>query len=189
MQLAADTTITVAHEVIRLRPTLRAAIILERRFGGLDKIINAIEAGNLSVMSTVIRESSAERTDLADLLDCGGSLSIKMAVEHLHAPLIRHVFALAGVDPDAPAETSTGEKIPFSEMYARLFRIATGWLGWTPEQAYSATLAEIIEAKQGLNEKLKAIYGSGEKEDAIDITDPDMRQKLNALGDMSNHEA
>lgn len=190
MQLADEITFTLNHETIVLRASLRAAIRLERQFGGFQKIANAINAGNLSVMGAVIRESATAKTDLADLLDSGGALSIKFALEELHAPLINHVMALAGVDANAPAQApQSGEAMPFAEFYARLFRIATGVLGWSPAVAYEATPTEILEAQKGRVELLSAIFGSG-KEDkgkSIDLTkgrmDASTRNRLNAIGD------
>jgi hypothetical protein len=194
MRLADETTFTLGHEVITLRASLRAAIRLERQFGGFDKIVKAIAAGNLSVMSTVIRESSIGKTDLADLLDCGGALSIKVAIDELHEPLTKHVMALAGVDPDSPAQKSpVGEAVPFPDFYARLYRIATGWLGWSPDDALNATTTEILEAHKGRVELLGAIFGNGKKDDgdkAVDLSkgrmDKSTRDRLNAIGNMQN---
>jgi hypothetical protein len=185
MRLADSTTFTVGHEVIALRVSLRAAIRLERQFGGFDKIVKAIAAGNLSVMGTVMRESSDERTDLADLLDCGGSLSVKVAVEHIAGPLIEHVFALAGIDPNATAKADTGKPITYTELHSRLFKLATGGLGWTPAQAYDAAPYEIAQAYEGRVELLRTIFGSGEPETA-DINDPAIRRQLNSIGDLAN---
>jgi hypothetical protein len=186
MQLAHETTFTVGHEVIRLRASLRAAIRLDRRFGGFDKIAKAILAGNLSVMSSVIRECSEYKTDIADLLDCGGSLSIEMAVDHIAGPLLDHVVTLTGVDPGAPAKPQSGEVMPFTEYHAKLFRLATGWLGWTPEAAYNATPTEITEAYKGRLELLSAVFGSGDKGEDVEAGDEDARRQLNAIGDLNN---
>src|SRR5690606_7398101 len=52
--------------------------------------------------------------------------------------------------------------IPWGEAIQNLYRVATGWLGWTPETAWSATPAEITEATAGHVERLVAIHGTAD---------------------------
>ena len=192
MRLAQDDiTINLDHETINLRPSLRAAFRLERRHGGFDKIIKGIADGNLGLMADIIRESSDRRSGLAGFLDGIDALPLRIAIERISEPLTAHVMALAGVDSDATsAPTPEGERIPFAEYHTKLFRLATGWLGWTPADAWEATPAEITEAYKGRREMLSAMFGSG-KGDESTITKPDeqTRSRLNAIGDLSNFDA
>jgi hypothetical protein len=189
MQLAADEiTIDLGHEAIRLRASLRAAFRLERRHNGFDKIVKGIADGNFSIMADVVRESADPRTTLADLLDCVGTLPLRTAIERISEPLFAHVMALAGADGDIASEPKPdAERIPFAEYHTRLFRLATGWLGWTPADAWEATAAEITEAYKGRRELLSAMFGSGKSDDTT-ITKPDdqTRRELNAIGDLTN---
>ena len=188
MLLADDTIITVGHETIRLRASLRASLRLERQFRGFDKIVAAVSDGNVSVMAAVIRECSDDKTDLADLLDSGGALSIRIALDHIAAPLITHVGILAGFDPDAPNDHSDadGEQIPFAEYHATLFKRATGWLSWTPDAAWNATPAEINAAYEGRLEMLGAMFGNGTKEKPTTAkSNAATRRRLSALGDLT----
>ena len=75
-----------------------------------------------------------------------------------------HILALAGVDPDEIRHRKRGEKIPYPEYHAKLYRIGTGWLGWSPDMTWNATAAEILEAYSGQIEKLRAIHGGKEDE-------------------------
>lgn len=186
MRLAQDEiTITLDHETIYLRPSLRAAFRLERRHDGFDKIIKGIAGGNFSIMADVIRESSDPRSSLATFLDCIDALPMRMAIERISEPLIAHVMVLAGVDSDAVNEPKpNAERIPFSEYHTKLFRLATGWLGWPPADAWEATPAEITEAYKGRMEMLAAVFGGG-KTDSITKPDQSARQRLNALGDLT----
>ncbi len=188
MRLAQDEiTINLDHETIYLRPSLRAAFRLELRHGGFDKIIKGIADGNLGIMSDIIRESSDPRSAFADFLDGIDALPMGLAIERISEPLIAHVMALAGVDGDATNEPAPGaERIPFAEYHTKLFRLATGWLGWTPADAWEATPAEITEAYKGRRELLSAMFGSGKSDDNT-ITKPDeqTRSRLNAIGDLS----
>jgi hypothetical protein len=187
MLLADDTILNVGHEVIRLRGSLRAAFRLERQFRGFDKIVAAISDGNVSVMAAVIRECSDEKTDLADLLDSGGALSIRIVHEDIAGPLIAHVGILMGFDADAAEDQKQrGDPITFEEYHTRLFGLATGWLGWTPDEAWNATPAEITEAYRGRVEMLGAMFGTGTKDKPTTAkSNAATRRRLSALGDLT----
>lgn len=186
MRLAQDEiTITLDHETIYLRPSLRAAFRLERRHDGFDKIIKGIASGNFSIMADVIRESSDPRSAFANFLDCVNALPMLIAIERISEPLIAHVMALAGADSDNASDSSPdAERIPFAEYHTKLFRLATGWLGWSPADAWEATPAEITEAYKGRMEMLGAVFGGGKK-DLITQSDRTARRRLNALGDLT----
>jgi len=183
MRLADDITITLDHETIYLRPSLRAAFRLERRYG-FDKIIQAIAGGNLAIMADVIRESSDQHSTLPDFLDCISSLPLSIAIERLTEPLSAHVLALAGVDGESSNAKPGAERIPFSEYFPKLFRLATGWLGWSPSEAWEATPAEIAEAYKGRLELLGAMFGGGKSTDETNTEES--RRELNAIGDLTN---
>jgi hypothetical protein len=182
MRLADETTIEFDHEVIRLRATLRAAFRLERQHGGFDKIIHAIADGNLSVMADVVRESS--NVTLRRFLDCVGKLPLRTAIERMTEPLSAHVLALAGVDGETSKAEPGAERIPFSEYFPKLFRLATGWCGMSPSEAWEATPAEITEAYKGRLELLGAMFGGRKATD--EPNDANSRRELNAIGDLTN---
>jgi hypothetical protein len=179
MRLADETTIEFEHEVIRLRASLRAAFRLERRHGGFDKIIHAIADGSLSVMADVVRESSD-----VNLLDWIGSLPLRDAIARMAEPLSAHVMALAGVDGESSNAEPGAERIPFSEYFPKLFRLATGWCGMSPSAAWAATPAEITEAYKGRLELVGAMFGGGKAPD--EPNDAESRRELNAIGDLTN---
>lgn len=185
MRLADDEiTIDLGHEVIRLRASLRAAFRLERRHGGFDKIIHAIADGNLTVMADVVCESS--NTTLRGFLECVGKLPLRTAIERISVPLNAHVMALAGVDGESSNAQPDAERIPFSEYFPRLFRLATGWCGMSPSDTWEATPAEITEAYKGRLELLGACFGGGKAAD--DTHDAESRRELNAIGDLTNFQ-
>jgi hypothetical protein len=189
MRLADDEiTIKLDHETIYLRPSLRAAFRLERRHGGFGKIAKGITDGNFSIMADVIRESAEPRSAFADFLDDIDALPMRLAIERIAEPLIAHVMALAGVDGDTTREPKPDvERIPFAEYHTKLFRLATGWLGWTPTDAWEATPAEITEAYKGRRELLSAMFGGGSSDkDPITTPDEETRRRLNAIGDLTN---
>ncbi|CAJ0861941.1 hypothetical protein AMST5_01443 [freshwater sediment metagenome] len=166
MALADEITITFDGERITLRPTLRAAMRLERRFDGFDDLIRGVVDQNISVMSALVEETAEyPRNNLGDFLayDCRKPMAYKVA--GLVEPLMALVMSLAGVDLDNLEDVidSEVEKTPFAEHHTRLFKVATGWLGWAPEDAWNATPGEIKAAYEGRLDMLKAIFGGGEE--------------------------
>jgi hypothetical protein len=182
MRLADETTIEFENEVIRLRPSLRAAFRLERQHGGFDKIIHALADGNLSIMADVVCESS--KTTRRSFLDCVDSLPLRTVFERMTDPLSAHVLALAGVGAEATKAEPGAERIPFSEYFPMLFRLATGWCGMSPSEAWEATAAEITEAYKGRRDLLGAMFGGGKETD--EPNDEESRRELNAIGDLTN---
>jgi hypothetical protein len=87
-------------------------------------------------------------------------------LEDLIAPLFEFIRLSFGISDDQGDEAPTGKPASFAEVFTELFEFATGWLGWTPADAWAATPAEIIHARKGHFAMLRAIHGSGEEEPA-----------------------
>jgi hypothetical protein len=181
MRLAEEITIRIGHEAISLRPSLRAAYRLERRHNGFGSILRAIADGNLGMMADVINESTEDNCDLVALLSDTNALPFGLKLDVICEPLLQHVMALAGFDDKAPQDTPQAQRITFAEYHAKLFQIATGWLGWTPADAWHATPAEIIEAHKGRLDMLKAIFGSGEPDQVSDTSLPTPEQRRTGI--------
>ncbi len=162
MMLADPILVTIADKEIELRPSLRCAMQLERREGSFRQLMVDIADGSLTAALDII-EPHAD-----------GMLFLKNRVldelPSLKPALIAYVLRCTGVDPDEKPSTSksTGKPQPFADYLISLYRIGTGWLGWSPEITLDATPAEIIEANKGRMEMLKAIFGGGEKEKTKD---------------------
>lgn len=184
MRLANDNfSLSLGSRRFAVRPTLRAAFYLETKYDGLQTLCDAIIDGNLDACSDLIGAACTDQKSWIAYSVTGTPLSEIMAAR---VQLLQFVRLLAGVDPDADGSASKGEPISFDEYCTRLFQIGTGRLGWSPQQTWDATPAEILNAKIGRDELLASIFGSG-KADAttVDIKDPDARAELNRLGDLS----
>ncbi len=169
MRHATDTAlkgVLCGARAVFLRPSLRAAATLESRYG-FDRLFAECVDGNLTVIADVIRTSST--TDTSDFLKSIAAMPLIEVMPSLLEALPAHILALAGVDPNDNSESQGGEKIPYSEYHAKLYRIGTGWLGWSPDMTWNATAAEILEAYSGQIEKLRAIHGG--KDDDTRTTD------------------
>lgn len=172
--------VTIAHGdfAVTLRPSLRAATILEQRHG-LQALYRAIDELNFTVFSEIIRVSVIESsTDAGAFLSslCGKPLLPFFL--SVRAPLAELVSMLTPAPAkNAKGETS-GKPVTWGEVYGALYDRATGWLGWTPEQAWNATPTEIERAYTAHIAKLKAIHGGGEEKEA----DPEQAQRNIASG-------
>jgi hypothetical protein len=160
MRHAGDIALRVGFQAISLRASLRAATDLEKRYGGFQSLFAACADGNLTVIADVIEASS----DCRDFLKLITDMPLIEVMPPLLQTLPSHILALAGVDTDTKAEAQSGESIPFAQYHARLFRIGTGWLGWSPKDTWNATAAEITEAYSGHIEMLRAIHGGSKEE-------------------------
>ncbi len=169
MRLAQDDiTIRIDGETLFLRPTLRAAYRLERSYGGFDNLVRAIVAERATVIADVLFHATG--SERARTLAAIGEHGFQRGLGALVAPLIDYVLLLAGVDLDETAkaakEPKSAKSITFADYHARLYQIATGWLGWTPATAWDATPAEILVAYKGRVEMLRAIFGGGASDDS-----------------------
>lgn len=174
--------IDLGNETVRLRPTLRAAFRLEQKYGGFQNLFNAVASGTLTAFSDVIKESCGQSSALTDYLDSADGAPLAVNLELLIPQVIAFLLALAGADGVKAA--AVGEPIPFVEYHTKLYRIATGWLGWSPDVAWNATPAEILEAQKGWIEKHQLIHG-GKSDVATAKPGAETRRRLNALGDLT----
>ncbi len=178
--------ITISHRgnTVPLRPSLRAATILEDKFG-LPVIEKALTEFDFSIVCEVIRAASSPAQDgAAFLLSEAAERPLSPFFEAVIEPLreLALMFVPAPTKQDKPA---TGDRMTFAEMLATLYDTATGFLDWSPEQAWNATPNEINRAYIAHREKLRAIHGSGETETdktSRDTHDPEQAARNEAAG-------
>jgi hypothetical protein len=153
MRLAQASVIQIGDKRLHARATLRAASSLHEAYGGFPVIMKGIIDGSFTITKDVLMQCASDRVFPA------------LSVAEILAPSVRIqafdlVCALAGIDPKAKPVKADGPRITFAEYHAKLFGIATGWLGWPPEAAWNATAAEILAAYEGRGDMLRAIFGS-----------------------------
>lgn len=177
--------VTLAHggNTVTLRPSLRAAVTLEARFG-FPAMFRALEEGSLTVISEIIRTASSTVQDVAAFLAGIPGKPLSSFIGATRIPLAELVSMLRPApDPKAKDVRTSGRLQPWPDFYASLYENATGWLGWTPEQAWNATPNEICRAYAGHVAKLKAIHGSGEDDKPTEkALDPDQAARNVAAG-------
>ena len=176
--------VEISHggNTLTLRPSLRAATILEARFG-LPAMFRALDEGSFTTISEIILSASSSRQDAAAFLAGIPGKPLSHFFDAALAPIYQLVVMLIpAADKNAKPTGNHGKSIAWSEFYAHQFEQATGWLGWTPEQAWNATPTEIDRAYSGLIAKLKAIHGSGEDKPADKQADPEQAAHNVAAG-------
>lgn len=157
--------VTIAHggSAVTLRPTLRAATILEDKFGfpAIDKGLAELD---FIIVSEIILAASCSRQDAAVFLSVHPERPLSPFFEAVIDPLsdLVRMFIPAPVQRRDKAQPATGERMTFAEMFETFFDTATGFLEWTPEEAWNATPTEINRAYAAHMNKLKAINGTGE---------------------------
>ncbi len=164
MRLAQTINLELGGRRFMLRPTLRAAVVLERAHG-LDALASEIVDLNVTAISDTIAATAFGSIDWADeitsLMIPGGLVTSAMAIV---PDLLELLAGLAGIDPDAEPdeEKPDAEPTPIAESQRTLFQIATGKLGWPPAVAWDATPLEILEAWKGRIELLADIFGDAD---------------------------
>lgn len=167
MRLAPDDFVIVhgSHRV-RVKPSMRAAYRLDHRHHSIGYIVHGIQQLNVTVMADVIAECGDSDVDARRLLIAKVDENGVADLQHLVDPLIDLIIACYGIpreaDQGAAHPKRAGEPVPFRQQFEELFAIATGWLGWTPEEAVTATPDQIAAAYRGHVNKLHAIYGGGD---------------------------
>lgn len=154
MRLAAPIIIILAGEAVTLRPSLACAMQLERRPGSFKGLLDEIADDSLSAASAIIAPHHSHPMLASRIMDA--------RLDALRPALMDYVLQCAGIDPDAPKAAPEGPSVSFAEHLQHLYRIGTGWLGWTPDTTLDATPAEIMEAYRGRMDMLKAIFGSAD---------------------------
>jgi hypothetical protein len=154
--------VEISHggNALTIRPSLRAATILEERFG-LAALYAALEDLNFTIISEIILVSeSGGNQSAAAFLTAVQRRPLFPFFLAVRAPLFELVSMLTPA-PEKRAQPlhTTGKQVTWAEVFAALYDRATGWLGWTPEQAWNATPTEIDRAYRAHLEKLKAIHG------------------------------
>jgi hypothetical protein len=166
MKLGADGIyVELAGEAFELRPSLRASLRLVRRHS-FPSLLAAVQAFNVTVISDMLREAAVSPGLL--LTEIAGH-GIGIVRKRLTGPLAQFVLAIAGIDPNdtTPPAPATDKPSDPEQVFTDLFRYGAGWLGWTPEETWNATPAEIIAARNGrtdlIMDVLQAVYGPAEK--------------------------
>ena len=189
MRLASDIVLRHGILAVTLTPSLRAATLLERLHGGFPALLERVQAFNVTTIIEIIKTAGQAPDALLMALSDAPLRTIR---DVTFGPVVQLMSALmmtdnaAGIatDNDTPAKpAASGKPVAWADLFAQLYKIATGWLGWTPATAWAATAQEITEAFDGMIERIKATSGTHSDEDEAETTHTAEQRKQNeALG-------
>lgn len=194
--------------IVFLRASLRAATLIEKMDGGFAGVLQKLQQGHTRTLRDIVLNSATDRTTALALLDTMQDENLSVIQQTLIAPAFAILTALMTPDlsteKPTPTATTTAKAKPvaWADFYSELYQIATGWLGWTPDAAWNATIPEITNAFQGHMDMLKAIHGGGDDAEQSNIQtaeqhkaiveagfDPEFdREGLRALKEMSKQK-
>lgn len=181
MRIGETVSITLAGQEIILRPTLREALRLERRKGGMYRLGEGLCEHSLEAACLLIASHTNMQFLPNRVYDAG--------VDKLAPHLTYYLLGLMGADPDAPRYdgASRDNEPPRDEqsrsylpILTRLFALGTGWLGWSPEATFDASPREILAAYQGRLDMLRSIFG-GEQASTEPAKPQDLDSKVKAI--------
>ncbi|MBB4067172.1 hypothetical protein [Gellertiella hungarica] len=158
---------------VRMRPSLRAATILERLHDGFSNLFRHVDEFDLTTIKAVVMNTATDRDEASLYL----AAMERLPLDNFYTSAMPSVSAVcrAFIPEAEPTAKPTSEAPkPWSEAFRDLYRIATGWLHWTPETAWNATPSEILNAYSGAMDMLRAIHGSA---DSIPEIDPEQARE------------
>ncbi|YBV97384.1 hypothetical protein M1D80_11010 [Phyllobacteriaceae bacterium JZ32] len=162
---AGDVPIILAGRKGRLRPTLRAAMVLAQHEGGFDALLAAVHRYDVEVIAEIVA-LGLDRTDMDRIIEEIWATGLHPLIRPLRRYLVVvHSGGQTFDEQDQEPERTQAERITLAEFCAELAEIGMGWLGWTEEATLSADMNSIRVAYAGRVGMLKAIFGSSEKEE------------------------
>lgn len=166
-----------------LRPSLLAATYLERLHNGFPALLQRVQAFDLSTIRAIITSAATDKHEAKTFLSGIKDAPLSTIQNVTTAPAFVLITALMNpsTQGEAAKAPTDSKPIAWQDLFADLYKIATGWLGWTPAQAWAATLHEITNAFDGHVAKLKAIHGAAdETTDTPTMTDDQRQANIDA---------
>tara|TARA_R100000935_G_C2841561_1_gene171408 strand:- start:11355 stop:11966 length:612 start_codon:yes stop_codon:yes gene_type:complete len=184
MRLASDIVLRHGTLAVTLTPSLRAATLLERLHGGFPALLEQVQAFNVTTIIEIIKTAGQAPDALLMALSDAPLRTIR---DVTYVPIVQLLLAFGLISDDTDTDTTpkpapSGNPIAWPDLFAQLYKIATGWLGWTPATAWAATVQEINEAFHGLVERIKATSGTTAEDEAETTISAEQRQQNEALG-------
>ncbi|WP_170760406.1 hypothetical protein [Ruegeria lacuscaerulensis] len=164
-QLAYDAiALGYGDHTVFLRPSLRAAMRLERLHGGFPELLRKLEEFDTFTVWHIIT-AGAGRTATDALFGYVATQPLSGFANAAIAALFEFITALFPTSADDSETKSTStDPLPWADLFKQLYGYATGWMGWPPETAWNATPQEITDAFEAHMSKLMAIHGATDEQ-------------------------
>lgn len=180
---AYDVPLVYGGNTVWLRPSLRAALRLEALHNGFPALLTKLQQHDTTTLRTIITNAATDQNAAQTLLHSMAGKPLRGIQSATLGPALALVTALMmPPTPEAEPTSTTAKPIAWADLYADLFKMATGWLQWTPDTAWNATLPDILHAFDGHMDRLKAIHGSADDDPDNTNLSEDQKQANVAAG-------
>lgn len=194
-------TIRLAHDpiylshdgnTVRLKPSLRAGLLMAQKHS-LEELAAKISEFDLGTISYLVAIGCDDIDQTEALIGAVLASNGVVGLQDFRDELFAFIEISLGLsqDPEPEVKPSRSSK-PFNraEALTDLFEFATGWLQWSPAEAWAATPAEIVHARKGHFAMLGAIHGSLEENDPRDLpSEAEIKSGLDTLRHLSGQVA
>jgi hypothetical protein len=179
-----EITLTHAGASVRLRPSLRAASILAQE-PGFEALFRGIEEFHVGTVTDVIRMTATDWQDVTTFLDSLVGKPLINFVTTAKSPLMDLARAFIPAADSTAKGKAGGTPMTWPEVYREFYNKATGWLGWTPRQAWEATPNEINSAYRAHVSMLKAtgvLMADKVEQQSDAVYSPERLKQIDELG-------
>lgn len=168
-----DIPLAYGGNTVWLRPSLRAAIRLEALHSGFPALLGKIQQLYTTTLRLIISYAATDQNAAQALLRSMENQPLRLIQDAVLGPVLALVAALmmSGNDTDAETTRTPTKPIAWADLYADLFKMATGRLCWTPETTWNATVPEILQAIEGHTDWFLMINGGAENQDTGPTTE------------------
>lgn len=147
VQPAFEIVLEAHGQTVTLRASLRAAVTINAMPGGFPSVCDQIARQSLSAIRAVIRASATDQRDAHRYLAAVKDMPLRESLQDSQAACLAVLMSILPEQEHAPQSHATAsEGIPLREYHQTLYSYATGWLDWTPTEAWAASPAEIEAA-------------------------------------------
>jgi Phage tail assembly chaperone protein, TAC len=180
--LACKDTFKLSHggHTVRLRASLQAAMRLERLHDGFPNLFRKVAEFDTQTIKTIIATAATDQNAADTFLESLDGAPLHPVQRNAQGLVVSLCAAFFPPEPTPKdASTTPGKPMPWSDAYAELYRIGTGWLSWTPAETWAATPTEIVQALEGKIAHLTAMNGGSDAKPS-DTTDEQRQANITA---------
>lgn len=147
VQPAFEIVLGARGQTVTLRASLRAAVTLDSMTGGFPEVCDQISRLSYTAIRGAILATATDRQEAHRFLAATADKPLSESLPDAQAACLA---VLASYHPEpaeaAQSRATTAEAMPLRAYFQTLFGYATGWLSWTPAEAWAASPAEIETA-------------------------------------------
>lgn len=164
---------------VRLRPSLRAAVQLERLHDGFATLFQKVAELDTKTVAEIITVAATDPREARAFLQHLGERPLRLLAQG-QGPLLALCTGLIPTpSEDAPKVPTDAKPQPWADVFRQLFGFACGWLRWSPAEAWNATPTEITDAFAAHCDALKAIHGAADE----DATGPSAEERAQNIAE------